>query len=353
MPEISVLVLTRYDKDGASSRVRILQYLPWCSQHGIEFTVSPLLPNRYITDLYHLGQRNYLAIAGAYLRRLLSLLRLNKYDIVWIEKEILPFMSAQIENLFYKSKAKVILDYDDAVFLNYRNHRCGMVRRILGNKIDKIIKLADIVTVGNAYLKDYAVACGAQDVRFIPSVVDIEKYHVRTDESRDTFRIGWIGSPATRKYLESMSDMLKTLATEHKISLVAIGLDDINIPGVETKTVKWSEASEVEELQRLDIGIMPLFKTEWEKGKCGYKLIQYMACGLPVVATRFGANTDIVEQGKEGFLVGDDREWIAAIKQLIVNRNLYKDMSLLAREKVEKSYSIQCQQEYFLSLFLH
>ena len=353
MPEISVLVLSRYERDGASSRIRVLQFLPWCSRHGIEFTVSPLLPGRYIADLYHTGKRNYLAICRAYLRRLLLLMRLTKYDVVWIEKEIWPFVPAWVEKIFYNNWSRIILDYDDAVFLNYKNHRYGIVRWILGKKIDNIILSADIVTAGNAYLQDYAVRCGAHDARFLPSVVDIEKYSVTTDAPHDTFRIGWIGSPVTAKYLESMSDMLKMLAAEHSITLVAIGLDDFNIPGVEVKSVKWSEASEAEELQGLDIGIMPLFKTEWEQGKCGYKLIQYMACGLPVVATRIGANTAIVEQGGEGFLVDNDREWISAIKQLIENRNLYKDISVSARKKVEESYSIQCQQELFLSLFQH
>ncbi|MFT5133587.1 MAG: glycosyltransferase involved in cell wall biosynthesis, partial [Gammaproteobacteria bacterium] len=340
-----------YDKDGASSRVRILQYLPWCSQQGIKFTVSPLLPPHYIARLYQSGKRNYLAIAWAYLRRLLLLLRSNKYDVVWIEKEIWPFVPAWVEKIFYKNWSRTILDYDDAIFLNYTKHRYGIVKWLLGNKIANIMGSADIVTVGNAYLKDYAEACGARDVRFLPSVVDIEKYHVRTDEAQDVFRIGWIGSPATRNYLESMSKVLKTLGSEHKIILVTIGLDDFYINGVEVKSVKWSEASEAKELRSLDIGIMPLFQTEWEKGKCAYKLIQYMACGLPVVATRFGANSKVVEQGKEGFLVDDDDEWIGAIKQLIENKKLYREMSLCARANVEESYTIQRQQNVFLSLF--
>ena len=291
-------------------------------------------------------------IAGLYVRRLSVLIRLRKYDIIWIEKEIFPFSPAYIETFIFKCGAKIIIDYDDAVFLNYRTHRCSLVRLTLGKKIDRIMKSADVITAGNIYLRDYARACGASDVRFIPSVVDINKYPIKKEEPGKIFRIGWIGSPATGRYLESLSGMLKTLAATQNIKLVVIGLDKFEIPGVEVETITWTEESEANDLQHMDIGIMPLFRTEWEKGKCGYKLIQYMACGLPVVATGFGANNDIIEDGKEGFLVQSEDEWIAAISRLIEDRDLYISMSRSARSKVEQFYSLQSQHENLLSLFL-
>src|SRR4029453_5572322 len=185
--EMNVLLLTRYGRTGVTSRIRFLQYLPYLEAHGVHIHVAPFLEDDYVASLYR-GKRSIKAIVAAYWRRVRQLLGARQYDLLWIEKELIPWTPAIPERLI----GSYVVDYDDAVFHNYDLHASGLVRLILGNKIRTVMLRARTVVVGNDYLAEYARRAGATDIQFVPTVVDLEHYPLPENAHRDTFTIGWI-----------------------------------------------------------------------------------------------------------------------------------------------------------------
>lgn len=263
--------------------------------------------------------------------------------MVWMQYELLPWMPTCVEKILLCNSTKLVIDYDDAVFNRYDQHRSFVVRWLLGKKIDQLMHLADIVIAGNEYLAAHAQQAGAKQVEIIPSVVDTTRYQVRAEAKSNAkeIRIGWIGSPTTVKYLSSIENVIKTISND-QTNFIIIGA---NLPtefeGYSVESWPWSLETEVELIQKLDIGIMPLMDDAFERGKCGYKLIQYMACGLPVVASPVGINQKIIKHGENGFLASKEDEWIEAITLLIENPKLRKEMGLKGREIAEQEYAVQ------------
>jgi glycosyltransferase involved in cell wall biosynthesis len=236
-----------------------------------------------------------------------------------------------------------VVDYDDALFHQYDQHRSAWVRRLLGGKIARVMRGAHLVTAGNAYLADYARRAGAPRVEIIPTVIDLERYPpAGVRPASDTpFTIGWIGSPSTAKYLLAIAPALAEVCAGGRGVVRLIGAGPVDLPGVPVEVLPWNGSTEVEELKRFDVGIMPLPDEPWERGKCGFKLIQYMACGLPVVASPIGVNMEIVEQGVNGYLAETTAEWVQALNTLLLDADLRKRMGQAGRKKVEQEYSLQ------------
>ncbi|MBY6016078.1 glycosyltransferase family 4 protein [Qipengyuania gaetbuli] len=238
----------------------------------------------------------------------------------------------------------MVVDFDDAVFHRYDRHARAPVRQILGSKIDQVMKRSALVTAGNDYIADRALTAGAQNVEFVPTVIDLAHYEVgRASGSSSSPQIGWIGTPSTwAEYMAPVMGMIAALASKHGGRVLAVGAG-VNAGefGPILQTVPWTEDTEVPRIQQMDIGIMPLTDTPWARGKCGYKLIQYMACGLPVVASPVGVNANIVEHGHNGFLASTEAEWVEAIEALLVDGDLRRRMGANGRRKVEEMYSLQ------------
>lgn len=337
-----LLMLPRYGPLGASSRVRMYQYIPMLQQSGVEVTVSPLFGDDYVRALYA-GKRAITAILGGYVRRIARLARGGAFEVVWIEKELLPWLPASADSI--RGRALLALDYDDAVFHRYDQHANALVRRFLGRRIDKVMAGADLVTSGNDYLSERARRAGCPQVEALPTVVDLQRYAMRTPDggSGGPLRIGWIGSPATAHYLHRVAPAIARLAQSHAIEAVAVGARPDQVLNTPFRAVPWAEDSEASQVASFDIGIMPLPDEPWERGKCGYKLIQYMACGLPVVASAVGVNKEIVVPGQHGLLVEDDAQWFECLQQLIRDPQGRQRMGRAGRERVEQWYSLQAQ----------
>jgi len=336
-----VMAYPRYDALGASSRVRWLQFLPDLSRHGLDIDVSPLLDDEYLR-LKYAGRPTLGAVIRAYLRRAAVLLaRRHKADVVWVEKELWPWAPAWLERLAW-GRRPVVLDYDDAVFHSYDLHRSRLARALFGGKIDRLMRSAAIVVAGNDYLAQRARQAGAPRVELLPTVVDLRRYAVaaRSALPDGPLRIGWIGSPATIAYVRQLAAPLAALATKRRIVLRLIGAT-LDLPGVPTEHVPWTEAGEVQAIAELDVGVMPLPDSPWERGKCGYKLIQYLACGVPVVASPVGVNTAIVQPGQNGYLAATDAEWVQALTCLADDAALRRRLGAHGRALVESRYSLQ------------
>lgn len=344
---MKILLLTRYDDLGASSRVRFYQYLPYLESQGIYVDVAPLLDNEYLTRLYSDAPLDWLRLAKAYLKRVLTLRRVSQYDLIWLEYEALPWLPAWMEMKLGLARQTFVVEYDDAIFHRYDLNRNRVVRALLRNKIDMVMRNASMVIVGNQYLADRANRVGAPKVEIVPTVVDTERYRPWSHgpwryARQGLVTIGWIGSPATQHYLDLILPVISKLcAMGLPIRLAVVGGHLDVTSGLPVINLPWSEAGEVEAIQAFDIGIMPLLDSPWERGKCGYKLIQYMACGKPVVASPVGVNRQIVSHGVNGFLAESTAQWGEALTRLLGDADLRLRMGAAGRALVEQSYSVQ------------
>jgi len=337
-----VLLLSRYARLGSSSRLRYYQFLPELAAHGIDVDVSPLLPDSYLSSLYRSGERPLSMVMRAYLTRIVQMLALRRHDLLWIEKELLPWLPYGFERLLLKWAPPYVIDYDDAWFHVYDSHPQRFVRALLGHKLDRIMQQAAAVTVGNSYLAARALAAGASRVEVLPTVIDLSRYGAPQDkDGSGPLTIGWIGSPVTARYLGLVLDPLRRVCSEGSARLVLVGANDNVVPELDAARLGWSEDTEVEEIRTFDIGIMPLSNTHWERGKCGYKLIQYMACAKPVIASPVGVNRDIVEHGVNGFLAETPEEWYRAVQALRADPALRHTMGMAGRAKVERLFTLE------------
>lgn len=348
-----VAFLTRYAAKGASSRVRALQFSDALSSLDIECRFLPLLSDEYLCAAYE-GKRAYREVASCYARRLSRLADIDEEELVWIEKELLPLVPAAIELRLLHGR-RFVLDFDDAIFHNYDLSRSAVVRRLLGGKIDKLMAAAELVTVGNRYLEERALRAGARRVERLPSVVDLKRYPVPTcrqglGRRAEPLRLVWVGSPSTVQYLEALRRPVESLAAQMRLELRVVGATAPAWDRVSVKTVPWSLEGEAESIAACDVGLMPLRDSPWERGKCGYKLIQYMACGLPVVASPVGANVEIVSDGVDGFLASTDEQWEQSLMRLCDDVALRCEMGKRGRSKVEASFSVQAIAPRFAAL---
>lgn len=349
MSHIRVLILSRYGFLGASSRVRSMQYIPFLERNGVQVDVAPLFDDNYICTLYK-GKRSAGRIIRNYFGRFRDILGCKKYDIAWIEKEFWPWAPSMIELLSVKMCRAVIVDYDDAVFHRYDQHRSSLVKKVLGGKHDVLMRRADLVTAGNDYIVARARAAGARRVEYLPTVVDKDRYRSRNIARTGRLTFGWIGTPVTAPYLKSVAPVFAKLSRRFDIRCVAIGARSDQLAGTPFEVRDWDHDTEVRDISALDVGIMPLPDTDWARGKCGYKLIQYMACRLPVIASPVGVNRDIVHENVNGFLAGGEDEWEHAASRLIKDHDLRRQMGREGRMLVEREYSLQVHAPRLLAM---
>ena len=339
---MKVLALTRYCRAGASSRVRFHQYLPALEAAGIQVEMAPLFSDAYVRGL-QTGHRSVLEAARAYAGRTLDLRRAGGFDLLWIEKEALPWLPARLERALLAGAVPFVLDYDDAVFHAYDQHRSPWVRQLLAGKHPALMRRAALVLVGNDYLASFAREAGARRVEMVPTVIDLERYRAPDVARRPAGAlpcVGWIGQRATAAFLSPLAPTFQRLAAEGHARFTAVGIDAASL-GLPMASIPWTEDTEVESISGFDIGIMPLVDEPFERGKCGYKLIQYMACGLPVVASPVGVNSQIVEHGVNGFLAETPEQWEDALRTLAGDPALRARMGQAGRRKVEQQFCLQ------------
>jgi hypothetical protein len=241
------------------------------------------------------------------------------------------------------------VDYDDAWYHRYDLHQNPFVRRLLGRKIDAVMRHSTTVVAGNDYLAERARHAGARRVEIIPTVVDADRYQPRLDRNNPVPVIGWIGTPQTSRYLMPLLPVFSQLKKQIPFRVIAVGARPDDFTDTVVEVVPWSEDTEVSIIQTFDIGIMPLLDTPWERGKCGYKLIQYMACGIPVVASPVGVNQKIVKHGVNGYLAADNG-WGAHLIELLRFPDLRQTLGAQGRRDVEAWYSLQVQAPRLVSL---
>ncbi len=335
-----LLLLPRYSRDAASSRQRFFQFLPELERAGFDCTVSPFFGPDYVGWRFGTKRwRQLPRVVGSYMRRL-RILRASQFDLVFVQTEFLPWVPWLLERLEIPRKVPYVCDYDDAWFYRYDSHDNPMVRVALGRKIGRIIAAARGVTVGSEFLASFARRFNYA-VDLLPTSIDLDMYPklppARPNDQ--AFTIGWIGSPSTTCYLASLLPTLRAFCEHRKAKVVIIGAGRMGLQDPCFSQVPWAERTEVEELSRIDVGIMPVPDLPFSRGKCAFKLIQYMGCWKPVIASPVGENTRVVRHGVNGFLAESGSEWTQALERLFASPDLASAMGREGRMRVAAYYS--------------
>lgn len=330
-----VLGLSLYGPLAASTRYRLQQYVPGLRGYGIELDVHGLLDDHYLKRRFA-GERLPIgSMVASGCSRLRQLLRQRDYDGAVVYCELFPFLPGRIEQALLR--LPYIYDFDDAFYLKYGSGGRRLVPG-LATKFDRLVAAATRVTAGSRVLADYASHLNTA-TSLLPTVVDTDRYQRREVARADGFTVGWIGSPSTAPYLEALSRPLAALGREGRVRLVVIGGKAPTIAGVEIIELPWSEETEVDLINGFDVGVMPLPDSDWSRGKCAFKLIQYMACGVPVIASPVGANRDVVTP-ECGVLADDDTGWLEAFRSLRDAPQLRTRLGDHGRARVVAEYSL-------------
>jgi len=350
---MNVLGLSSYPVEAAATRYRLEQFVGPLADRGITLTVRPFLNSKAFEMLYQRRALPYtsLALIKSGLRRLKDLLSLSQTDVVLVQREAMLFGPPLIEWLSVRVfRRPMVLDLDDATYVSYTSPTYGRLGKALKwfSKTDDLIQWADIVTCGNRAIAEYAESKGAT-TRIIPTVVDTDVFVPRPRVSQEPVVLGWIGTHSTFPYLQTIFPVLQDLAKSHrfKVKIVGAGTGRANISGIEVEYLEWNLEREVEDFQSFDIGLYPfdpsLYAEKWAAGKSGFKPIQYMAIGIPYVASPVGAAADIGEAGVTHFHATTNDEWFKALELLLSDPELCQTLGAAGRRHVVERYSLSEQ----------
>ncbi|MDX2227178.1 MAG: glycosyltransferase [Verrucomicrobiae bacterium] len=342
-----LLVLCRYERGGASSRLRFFN--PLQRNPAVRFSglIKPFFMETYLRWRHRHQPLAFFLYLHCLVRRMVFLVCLKNRPNAWIEIELLPGLPFWIENLFLTHcLGKVLLDLDDGFHSRYRSPL--PLRLLLGNKMEKLMARVDGVTVGNDFLQSFARGCGAREVRLLRTPVDTTRLTPGPRSPRDRVVIGWIGSPSTAPYLRMLAPVLRPLSEHHGLVFHIMGSGPIDFDvGLKPEFFEWSVADECGFLQQLDIGIAPQEPTEWARGKSFYKISQYMAAGIPVVASDNEVSRSLVDAGENGFLARTTGEWIIALETLINDAALRQRMGRANRIRAVDDFSLESRSADF------
>jgi glycosyltransferase involved in cell wall biosynthesis len=330
-----------------SQRFRFEQFFPSIDQKHISYTTNSFYDHKTFSSLYQRKGKISLAFRMllCFFRRLIHMFTLSKYDCILIQRGAAPFGPPLFEWIVrFIYRKPIIYDFDDAIWRDpILNEKVSFIKKLVKShsKVRKICKWAHTVVVGNRYLASYALQFNS-NVVVIPTVVDTENKFVPASYwSNEKITIGWTGSHTTLFYLEALEPVLLQLKKRFDFSLKVIADKEPTFSALGYEFVKWSEESELKELQKIDVGIMPLPDDEWTKGKCGFKAIQYMSIGKPAVVSAVGVNGEIVDHGINGYVCKTNEEWVQYLEQLLENPGMIKSQGLAARRKIEEKYSLR------------
>ena len=346
-----ILFLPKYSPSGASSRYRIYQFLPYFEKEGISCVVSPLFDDQYFMRFNEGKKQNIFHLFTCYLRRFVILFSIKKYDLVFIQYELFPYFPFSLDSWFKKSKTKYVLDFDDAIFHNYDVIKPKFISNLFKNKFKNLLINAEFVITGSPYLTEYCNTFSSK-VLEIPTVLAIDKYLINDNKIEKDFVIGWIGSKSTSKYILDILPALVEFSQLNICIIHLIGFDKSIKEINELKNVKlidWTENTEVEEINKFSVGIMPLRDTNWENGKCGFKLIQYMALGKPTIATPLKANLKI-DKNNSGLYAITNEEWVLRLKEIFKEKEKYVEVGHQNRKVIELNYSINSVINQYLNI---
>jgi len=347
---MNILFFTKYNKRGPSSRYRNYQYLHLYEKEGIKVKVKPLFKSNFFSGYITIKT---LYTLYYYVRRFFQLFQVFKYDLIYIEYELFPYFPPIFEKLFKFLNVKYIVDYDDAIFHNYNKSSNFLIKFFLSNKIDSVIKNATFVISGSPYLTNYVSKLNPNYIE-IPTSVSKANYILKTKKKENTiFTIGWIGSRTTSVNLIKLIPAFEALSKKIDFQLNLIGFDkkEFNLfKNLNVNFINWDAQTEIEEINKFDVGIMPLENKDFNHGKCGFKLVQYMACSLPTISSPLEANIKININKKNLHAVSTE-DWICAFEKVHDNRAYFITVGQENYSDFEKYYSTESNSTSYITIF--
>lgn len=335
-------------------RLKYEQYFEHWKKNGFDVTVSSFMTVRMQQIVYKKGyftEKMFWTLWG-YCRRFRDLFRIRRYDLVYSFLWVTPFGPPLFEWMVTKLSRKMIFDIDDLVYMKNKNADKWYTLLFKGRyKPIYLMKKADHVITCTPYLDNFVRKYNPHTTD-ISSTINTETY-LPVNVYKNTGRIilGWSGSYSTIRYLALLHPVLKELKKESDFKLLVMGDASFSLEGINVEAYAWSKDKEIAVLQEIDIGLYPLpLDEEWVYGKSGLKALQYMALGLPVVATAIGANFRVIENEKSGLLVTTKEEWVQRLKELINDSDLRRRLGTAARERVEKYYSVKANEPVYLNI---
>ncbi|MDP1571560.1 MAG: glycosyltransferase family 4 protein [Vicinamibacterales bacterium] len=343
---VRVLALSPIPLEGAGCRFRIAQYLPSLREAGFDVTISPFYTPAFFRLVYRPGHhlRKALSFVSLAWRRVRELMTIGQYDLVFLYREAIPLGPPWVERAIARRGIPIVYDFDDAIFLpsvSEANRAISFLKQ--PGRVARVLGHSTRVVVGNEFLARYARQHNAA-VTVIPTAVDTTRFVPRAETAGDPAAplvVGWIGSPTTFPYLEGLAGVLARVAARTPFVLKVSGAGrPVRFPGLTVMEAPWSLDDEVELFNTCDVGVYPLTDDDWAKGKCGFKAIQFMACGVPVVAAAVGVNREIVQDGVNGFLAATPDEWVEKLERLLTDRSLRMQFAAEGRRTIEAGYSL-------------
>jgi len=334
-------------------RFRFEQYFDFLKQNNFQITYSNIISAKEDRIYYSKGKylfKFYILLKSIFIR-IYDVFRTSNFDIIFIYRESLMVGTTIFEYLFSKSKTKIVFDFDDAIWINdvsYGNSDLKWLKK--PSKTSKIIKISNLIFAGNQYLADYALKYN-NNVKIIPTTINTD-YHKKINCTKldDSICIGWTGTSTTLKHFEHSIQVLKKIKNKYKSKIYFKVIVDFPYVVEDLNLIanQWNIDTEIEDLSEFDIGIMPLPADEWTKGKCGFKGLQYMAMEIPTIMSPVGVNNNIIEDGKNGFLANDDKEWFNKLSLLIESAELRNKFGKNGRQTVLDKYSVESQKNNYL-----
>jgi len=355
VPRLLIIAMHRPDRS-PGQRYRFEQYLPDLKAAGFDIDFSYLLDESDDPIFYGPGNwwKKAMIVVRSYRRRMRDARKLDQYDVVLVYREALMTGHTFLERRAARCSARLILDFDDAIWLadtSAHNRRFSFLKRPA--KTAQLIALADLVIVGNAHLAAYAERFNTHTV-IVPTTIDMDIYDRPVEtSSRTPVTIGWTGSPTTLRHFIMAQPVLMRLREKYgdRVRFVVIGAPEYINESLGIAGIPWSADTEVEQLRQLDIGLMPLPDDEWSRGKCACKALQYMALGIPAVASAVGANREVIQHGESGMLVEHDDELFDVLCRLIESPVLRGQLGRAGRQVVTEKYSRQAWRNRYIALF--
>jgi glycosyltransferase involved in cell wall biosynthesis len=330
------------------------QFYPALQARGWDLTVSPFFDSSYEASQKRLNLQLARNVLSSYSRRLSALRACSNFNLVWLQIEALPRVPAFVESAAIPKKTKYVLDIDDAWFFAYEQSPSRLKKFVYADKISSLMRHAAAVIAGNEFLAGYARSSGQENVHVVPTVPSLHDYEPKRwgcTAPGTTPTIGWIGSPSTTRHLLTIREVIEELSREQGVRFLAIGADKRLLQDLPIEVRPWSAETESRDLAEFDIGIMPLTNDPWERGKCGFKIIQYMGAGLPVVASPVGFNRDLVGNYDIGFLPTSKSDWKMSLSGLTQDRNLCARLGVAGRKAFEQYFCLERHISRVVGLF--
>ena len=333
-------------------RFRCEHFIPILTENGYSVTYSNLLTAWDDAYFYKKGAYFFklFIVVKTFLKRLKDVCRAKNYDIVFVYREAFMLGTTMFERALKKRGAKLIYDFDDSIWLNDTsegNQNLAWLKRT--SKTNDIVALADLTIVGNEYLANHAKQF-SKNVAIIPTTINTDYHKPQKANQTKNICIGWTGTETTEKHFRILEPVLLQLKEKYPQLVFRFISNKPYSGNLLVESVKWNATEEIEQLQKIDIGIMPLPNDDWSRGKCGFKGLQYMSLEIPTVMSPVGVNNEIIANGENGYLAETNDEWISILSELIENAELRKSIGKKGRQTIIENYSIESQKEKYVKL---